>query len=164
MGEIRADILKCTEGYASFNNDSGINQLSKADAAIISVLFEIMIKMGLDQDIEKLLNDYKRIPDKEILLFLNNYNDLLLPRNKVALINIKNQFIGKVDWMESFIRSNYYDYKNNKLVHTLTINKTDNVRVPYANTQIIFLSEEELEREFKDIQQKLSKYSNITFI
>lgn len=164
MAEIRSNLLPCTEKYALFNNDEGIKPLSKIDAEILSVFFEIMKKLGSNSNLEKIIDAYKQMPDKDLLSILEEYSSLLQPLNKKALINIKNQFIGNIDDIYSFTRSSDYDFKTNKLMYVLIVNKTENVKVPYANTQITFSSEEELEGEFENIKGKLNRYSNIIFI
>jgi hypothetical protein len=164
MTEIKPNLLTCTEKYVLFNNDEGIKPLSKIDAEILSVFFDIMTKLGANSNLEKIIEAYKQMPDKDILDVLEEYNDLLKPANKTTLINIKNQFIGNVNYIDSFTRGNDYDFKTNKLMYVLIVNKTENVKVPYANTQIIFSSEEELEGEFEKIKEKLNRYSNKIFI
>jgi hypothetical protein len=164
MAEIRPNLLPCTEKYALFNNDEGIKPLSKIDAEILSVFFGIMTKLGANKNLEKIIDAYKLMPDMDFLSILEEYSDSLQPLNKTTLINIKNQFIGIVNSIDSFTRISDYDFKTNKLMYALIINKTENVKVPYANTQITFSSEEELEGEFERIKEKLNKYSNIIFI
>ena len=164
MGHIKNSLLECTNHYALFGNDSGVNPLSKFDAEIITQFFEIIIKLGADDNLVSLVNQYKQCNDVDFLALLETYNSHLQETYKIPLINIKDQFIGNVNFISSFTQGSYYNVRLHKSTPILIINKSENKQVPYANTQITFNSDKELDEEMKKIKEKLKTYTHIIFI
>jgi|GEM_PF-5100164 len=163
MGTIKDSLKECVEGYVELG-ETDIHALAPIDAEIITVFFEIIQKFGLDIGLEQLLDLYKQMPDIDFLAMIKAYAESVQQINRRAYINIKNQFVGNIADINSFTRGSYYDTKNHRVVPVLIINKSENNKVPYANTNISFASEDELENEFIKIKEKLSKHSNIIFI
>lgn len=166
MARIKENLRSATEHYMMFSDALDVNAISEHDAEIISAFVDIMIKMGADNNLQKLLESYKVIKDSDFINLINSYNESFegSVQEKTAMINIKDQFVGSVQAIFSFTRAEYYDSKKNKIFPVLIINKSENLKVPYANTQIIFSDEEELEKEFNNLKERLSNYSNLIFV
>lgn len=164
MARVRETLREASKGYALFGDPTGINPVSKVDAEILSQLFEIVLKLGADEDLVDLLNRYKNISDADMLAEIESYNSVFegAMNEKNVMINILDQFIGSVNAIYSFTRASIY--RNNRSMPVLIINKTENAKTPYANTQIIFSSEDEMEDEIEKIKVKLTKYTNLKFI
>ena len=166
MAKIKESLKMAAEHYMIFGDAQGVNAISIQDAEIISIMLEIIAKMGADVNLLKLLESYKQVSDSDFLMLIESFNSSFegVMHDKNALINIKNQFVGSISAIYSFTRGSYYDSKKRKSTPVLIINKSDNTKIPYANTQISFASDEELDSEFDKIKEKLSKHSNIIFI
>lgn len=166
MARIKQQFKEHTEHYASFGDGEGIYPISKVDAEILSVFLDIIVKLGADKNLTKIIDAYKVLPDQDFLALIESYNESFEGnlKDRQVMVNIKDQFIGNVSAIFSFTRGSFYDNKSKRSVPILIVNKSDNNKVPYANTQIIFQSDEELEQEFNKLKTKLSECTNLYFI
>lgn len=166
MGRIKTHLKEATKNYATFQNETGINGISILDADIISNIIDIIVKLNADKNLIKLIEAYKQIPDQDFLSLIESYNDSFEGNilTNDFFINIKDKFIGSIGNLYSFTRYSKYDSKIKCSIPILLINKTENVKIPYANTEIKFNDEDELDKVFFEIKEKLEKHTNIIFI
>lgn len=146
-------------------NGEEIDTISRNDAEVATIFIELINKLGANKTLSSLLKHYKEIPDGQFLSMLEDYNESFVGAydNKV-MINIQDQFIGELALIYSFHKYTPYNFKTKRTDSILIINKTENIKTPYANTQIKFDNEMDLEKEFQNIKNKLSDYQKIIFV
>lgn len=160
---LEQNLMDATASYMAFE-DTVINPISMLDANIYLQLYEILLKLSDDKNLATLLKTYKLVDDEQFLELLKTYNRSLEGKPKFVqyYITIKD-FTCNVDDLFSFTRHKTYDKKPR---YCIIINKTNNIKIPIANVEIFFNSEDERDREWSAIKQKMQmhEFKNIVFL
>lgn len=142
---------------------TGIHPISKIDSDIIYVLCEIIRKLDDDQEMLDIIEGYKSTSDEDTYDLLVSFYESMVDRTKNVKYYVE---IGNITLnataLYSFTREE--SYENGRMVYQIIINKTQDLKVPYANTSVSFASESYRDAEFNNLKEKLRKFSNIMFI
>lgn len=146
-------------------NGEEIDTISRNDAEISTIFIQLINKLGASKTLSRMLEVYKEIPDHQFLSMMEEYNENFVGDfEKKVMINISDKFIGELALIYSFHKYTPYNFTTKRTENILLINKSENIKTPYANTQIKFDNEQDLEREFTKIKEKLSDHQKIIFV
>jgi len=161
----RINLQKATEAYAVFGDALGINPISEIDANILSIWFDIIERLSVDDKISELLAMYKVLPDEEYLGLLQEYyKSFKIDRKKHPMLSISDKFVGDLAMIFAISSYEKYDAQLKRNINVLVINKSENVKVPYANTEIEFFSEKEFKTVYENLKRQLETYKNVIFV
>lgn len=85
-----------------------------------------------------------------------------VPRNYIDYIKIGNTEIS-INSIKRLTKSKYYKYTNNKMMYTIIINEATNDFNPFNNIIIPWDSEQERDRQYLLLKDKLCSMSDIRF-
>lgn len=165
--------LKSNLDFASVNYDltdpeiideTGIHPISRIDADIIYVLCEIIRKLDDDDEMLGIIERYKSNSDDDTYDLLVSFYESMpdRTRNIKYYIEIGDNISLNVAALYSFTREE--SYENGRLVYQIIVNKTQDLKTPYANTTVSFATEDFRDAEFIKLKEKLRKFSNVMFI
>jgi hypothetical protein len=134
--------------------------ISEIDAKIIDSLVDIF---GLIyyKDLSKILDKWKDNPDEEILHKLQYWIETGPIASKTIIQLGDKEF--NLDFFQSVSLMNSYDNNKRCPVFKIIVNKDDSEKLLFANTEIVFYSEEDRERALEDFKER-TKYLKIKFI
>lgn len=168
MGQKLRDALKrCNENYLSLTDEDGISSLSSIDTDIILTLANIIEKGIDDNNLNKIIEDYKTVSDIIILQLLDSYNDTyegVGKKETIYYINIDNKILLNLSKIYSIERLDIYDYTQNLDTYNILINRTDSDKVPYANTIVKIDSEERRNEVINNIKEQMERYVSIIVV
>lgn len=157
---LEENLIKACDGYMAY--DIAINPISEIDGKIYLEIVQIVEKLGGDKNLMLLLNSYKEMSDNNMLDLMKSYNDSLEPTLKhIKYFVTLKDFTCDVESLFSFSKHTTY---NKGTKYLIIINKTQNLKVPYANIEITYNSENERNMEWNILKQKLVDFNNVKFL
>lgn len=163
--DLRDSLDAAVEGYLAYGDlEDGIYPISQPDADIAYMMVEIIKKLGGDKELLKILENYKNIKDDDTFDLLRTYFDSMPEqlKNVKLLLNIGDDVTINIAAIYSFTKQETYE--NGRRLYQIVVNKTQDLKVPYANTTVSFATEDYRDTEFNNIKEKLRQFSNIMFI
>lgn len=144
----------------------GIRPISAIDAEIIETL--IRIAGGINnKDLKRALERWKVVPDVDVLDELNGIEDSLdatsATRNSIDYITI-GSFTIKVQMLASIEPFDDYDYKKNRPVYKIILNRDERSKIVFANAEIEFSSAEERRLTIERLRDRLREFANVRFL
>jgi hypothetical protein len=137
-----------------------ISPISEEDGLIIMLLIEVFKKIEYF-DLLYILEKYKAIPDKNIIILLSDFIQNGTSPNK-EFIQIRDKSIN-ISYIQSITEIDSYDVDKRRIVYKLIINEDNTEKLLFSNVEIEFDSEGQRTKELKNLKEKL-KYYKIKFI
>lgn len=133
---------------------------TKEDAQIISCLVEIFDLIHY-YDLKKILDNYKRIPDEDILNLLRRWIEEGPVDSKVLIKfgdkEINTYFLQTITYLDS------YDNFKKCPIYKVIFNQDESEKLLMSNTEVVFYSQEQRDKEIR-IFKKKTKYLKIKYI
>lgn len=146
-----------------YSDNVNINPVSKIDAEIILEINDILKKLGANEDLLSIINNYKALSDENILDNLMKFNASFNGEKGDSLVFISlSNFIFNVNCIYSITKS--VSYINNKISYCIIINESNNEKIAYANKQIMFNTQEKRDSELEEFKNKMRNNSKIIFL
>jgi hypothetical protein len=158
------------KGLKKYSKDSEaeIATISTIDAEIFSEIMTSLTKLN-QKELCDILVKYKEVPDKDLLDLLLNFNINLKEVKDSDDNHAKKEFITIENshylpyLIQSFERDKIWNFKRGDYDYLLIMNRSEDSRMPYKDTQFLYEIEEVREEAFDRIKNILAIY-NIIFV
>src|SRR5690606_26802995 len=146
--------------------ENGIFPMNETDGQIFLTLLNIIKKLGGENDLIAILERYKSVSDDETYDMLMSYYGIMPEqlKNVKYMLNIGDDITLSIGGLYSFTKQESYSDVLHRQLYDIVINKSQDPKIPYANTTVSFATEEARDTEFNRIKEKLREFSNIMFI
>lgn len=144
--------------------EKDIAPISQLDAEIIYELRIICGKLKQDQ-LKQVVDEWKHIPDDEILNFLLQWN-LDNPETiekepaKEKDFILTNELSLDVKFICSIGKKERFDYQKGKMFYLIVLNEYVSEHTPYYNLEVKYEKKSERDEEFDNLHVNLSKKIN----
>jgi hypothetical protein len=142
------------------NEPAFIAPICEFDAKIIQKL-EHIFKLTHYYELSYIIEQWKQQPDEKILYLLDQWiQDGSVPNKtlmKLGDVEINMQYLQSITLVDS------YDTKNSRPLYKIIINKDESEKLLFANTEVVFLSENKRRNALEKFKEK-TKYLKIRFI
>lgn len=142
------------------NEPSSVAPIAEIDAKIIQKL-EHIFELTYYYELSEIIRQWKQEPDEQVLYLLDQWIQSGSVPDKILVklgdIEINTRYLQTISLVDS------YDTKNSRPIYKIIINKDESDKLLFANTEIIFLSDNKRRSALEKFKEKV-KYLKIKFL